>query len=174
MDLEIAPASMRFLDDYGSYINECCESGMQHYDACISDPEKSLIAVIDAANGKNLPAGWQPYKTFFAVRGSRILGAIRYRLGDNDYILTHIGHIGYETRPSERGNGVAKALLKYIVTTELNHTALVVCDIDNTASIKVIESVAHRPVGSEEKPEHVNPKILKFYIAHHKGVLKKP
>ena len=164
MALEIQRASIKHLDDYRSYIVECYESGLEHYESDVRNPEKSLGSVIDAANGKNLPDGWEPYETYFAIRGSRILGAIRLRLGDNDFIRTHIGHIGYETRPSERGNGVAKALLKSIVTSKLTHTALLMCDTDNVASVKVIESVDHRPVGNDEKPEHKNPRKRKFYV----------
>lgn len=164
MAFEILPASLSLLGDYKAYISECYDSGIYHYESDVKDPEKSLRLVIDAANGKNLPDGWEPYETYFAVREGRILGAIRLRLGDNDFIRTHIGHIGYETRPSERGNGVAKALLTFVVTYKLQDTALLTCDIDNFASIKVIESVGCRAVGKEERPEHVNPKKRKFYV----------
>ena len=164
MTFEIVPASMTLLDDYEAYISECYESGLGHYETDVKDPEKSLRLVIDAATGKNLPDGWVPYETFYAVQEGRILGAIRLRLGDNDYIRTHIGHIGYETRPSERGNGVAKALLNFVVTKKIQDTVLITCDSDNLASIRVIESVGYRAVGAEEKPEHANPSKQKFYV----------
>jgi predicted acetyltransferase len=164
MHIEIVPASMSLLDGYGSYIRECYKSGIDHYENDVNDPVKSLVSVIDAAAGRNLPEGWEPYETYFAVRAGKLLGAIRYRLGDNDFIRTHIGHIGYETRPSERGNGVAKSLLRFIVNSKLRSTALITCDVDNVASVKVIESVPHKPVGSDEKLEHVNPTKIKFYI----------
>ncbi|MFT5707059.1 MAG: putative acetyltransferase [Oceanospirillaceae bacterium] len=164
MALKIIPASIELLDDYESYILECFESGMEHYENDIKDAKKSLYLVIDAATGRNLPEGWGPYETYFAVDERRILGAIRLRLSDNDFIRKYIGHIGYEVRPSERRKGVAKALLKFIVHNKLKASALITCDFDNDASVRVINSILHEAVGNNEKPQHRNPKKLKFYV----------
>lgn len=161
---QIVPATEELLEEYGAYISECLDSGIEFYETAVKDPRKSLNSVIDAAQGLHLPEGWVPYETYFAVDGKRILGVARIRLGDNDFIRTHIGHIGYETRPAERGRGIAKALLKFVVSEKLKTTALVVCDKDNLASVKVIESVPHEPVGENEDPRHRNPERLKFYV----------
>ncbi|MEH6446371.1 MAG: GNAT family N-acetyltransferase [Oceanospirillaceae bacterium] len=154
MALKIIPASIEILDDYESYILECFESGIGHYENDIKD----------AATGRNPPEGWGPYETYFAVDERRILGAIRLRLSDNDFIRKYIGHIGYETRPSERRKGVAKVLLKFIVHNKWKAKALITCDFDNETSVRVINSIVHEAVGNNEEPQHKNPKKLKFYV----------
>ena len=66
---------------------------------------------------------------------------IRHELNDN--LLRHGGNIGYLIRPSERGHGYAKLMLKLTLDKckELNISkVLVTCRKENIASAKVIES----------------------------------
>ncbi|MCD6640586.1 MAG: GNAT family N-acetyltransferase [Nocardioides sp.] len=84
-----------------------------------------------------------PCTTLWWVDGAEYLGrlAIRHRL--NDQLLELGGHIGYDVRPSRRCEGHATAMLR----ESLPHArslgvdpALLTCDHDNVASIRVIES----------------------------------
>jgi predicted acetyltransferase len=88
------------------------------------------------------PDGWVPSTTWWYVDGREYLGrvALRHRL--NEGLLQYGGHIGYDVRPSARCRGYATAML----TGALGHardmgieSALLTCDIDNYASIRVIE-----------------------------------
>jgi predicted acetyltransferase len=145
--MNVVKASMDYVDAYQDYTKECFEVGVDHYETAVTNAKSALKSVIDAANGIGLPDGYCPTDTFFCVEESRILGAIRFRRGDNDFIETYIGHVGYETRPSARDRGVAKMLLAYVVKNCITGRTVITCDDDNAPSIKVIESVSHRFLG---------------------------
>lgn len=85
-----------------------------------------------------------PYHTYLAVRkrDNCIVGVIDLRHHINNPILgTWGGHCGYSVRPSERGKGDAKEMLRLniekakIIGIE---KMLVTCDANNKASEKVI------------------------------------
>jgi predicted acetyltransferase len=88
------------------------------------------------------PPGWVPCTTLWYVDGSQYLGrlAIRHRL--TPWLLERGGHIGYDVRPSVRNNGYATTMLgdALPVAKRLGIAdVLVTCDVDNTASRRVIE-----------------------------------
>ena len=85
-----------------------------------------------------------PSDTYIAVRetDNRIVGVIDLRHHINHPILsTWGGHIGYYVRPTERGKGYAKEMLRQNLQNcrRLNITkVLITCDADNLASEKTI------------------------------------
>ena len=85
-----------------------------------------------------------PSTTYFAVRKSdnKLVGIIDLRHHINHPILgTWGGHCGYTVRPSERGNGYAKEMLRLNLNNakELGiEKFLITCLTDNTASEKTI------------------------------------
>ena len=147
--MEIVAPSIEMADLYKDYVSECFESGISHYEAAVENPVDELQSVIDAAKGENLPDGYLPYKTFFAILNGKICGTVRYRIGTIEFCEKNIGHIGYETRPSRRNFGIAKSLYSYVVSNHLNGQAMVMCTIDNIGSIKVIESLPHKVLREE-------------------------
>ncbi len=69
------------------------------------------------------------------------LGFLSLRLGLNDALLKRGGHIGYSIRPSERGKGYAKEMLKLGVSQAKSKgikKLLVTCHTSNLASRAVI------------------------------------
>ncbi|WP_036801697.1 GNAT family N-acetyltransferase [Photobacterium marinum] len=138
--MEIVLASYEYVEEYCDYVIECFRNGVDHYADAVSEPKSYLQRVIANSDGRLLPEGWVPMSTFFCIENGRILGAIRLRKDTNDYIRNVIGHIGYETRPSERGRGVAKTLLLWVKENQLITEAIVTCSFDNIASRNVIES----------------------------------
>jgi predicted acetyltransferase len=85
-----------------------------------------------------------PSHMFLAVRESdlKVVGIIDLRHHINHPILgTWGGHSGYTVRPTERGKGYAKEMLRLnlLKAKELGITRfLVTCNVDNTASEKTI------------------------------------
>ncbi|RWX52672.1 GNAT family N-acetyltransferase [Photobacterium chitinilyticum] len=138
--MEIVLASSKYENEYCEYVLECHRHGIELYSDAVSDPKSYLQRVIANSEGRMLPEGWVPMSTYFCIENDRILGAIRIRKENNDYIRNVIGHIGYETRPSERGRGVAKALLLWLKENQLITEAILICSSDNGASRSVIES----------------------------------
>jgi predicted acetyltransferase len=93
------------------------------------------------------PRGWVPCTTLWYVEGSEYLGrlAIRHRL--TPWLLECGGHIGYDVRPSARNNGYATNMLAEALPVAKRlgiADVLVTCDVDNTASRRVIEKNAGR------------------------------
>ena len=95
--------------------------------------------------GINLPEGWVPaiQLVAFSEKGQAV-GFLNLRLCLNDYLLEEGGHIGYSIRPSERGKGYAKEVLRQglQVAKEKNiKKALVTCSVENPASRAVIVAI---------------------------------
>jgi predicted acetyltransferase len=88
------------------------------------------------------PDGYVPSTTMWWVQDKEYLGriAVRHRLTPQ---LREVGgHIGYDVRPSARRRGHATAMLREALPIARSlgiESALVTCDVDNVASLKVIE-----------------------------------
>lgn len=147
--MNIVEASTEYSDLYRNYIEECIEGGMSTCYEAATSPAEYLETIVEYAKGKQLPEGWVPITTYFGIENNTILGAIRVRHGTNDYIKKVIGHVGYETRPSARGKGVAQALLKWVIKHhQLANDIILTCAESNTASKKVIEKCGGQLTGS--------------------------
>lgn len=110
--------------------------------------QEGFAAYVDgllADAGEHMPRrdGFVPCTTLWWVADDQYLGrlAIRHRL--TPWLHEIGGHIGYDVRPTARRHGHATAMLH--ASLPVAHAlgidpALVTCDVDNTASRKVIES----------------------------------
>ena len=81
--------------------------------------------------------------TYFAIRemDNKIVGCIELRHSLNESLATIGGHIGYSVRPSERRKGYATKMLALVLEEARKiglEKALLTCDVDNVASVKVI------------------------------------
>ena len=85
-----------------------------------------------------------PSHTYLAIckRDDKVVGVIDLRHHINHPILgTWGGHCGYSVRPSERGRGYAKEMLRLNIQNAKSmgiEKLLITCDIENVASEKVI------------------------------------
>ena len=92
----------------------------------------------------NMPPERVPSFTYFYVsEEGRIIGIINIRTTLNAFLLQEGGHIGYSIRPSERGKGYGKAMLRE--TSDFCRKAgiwplLLVCSKENRASAAIIQS----------------------------------
>jgi predicted acetyltransferase len=89
------------------------------------------------------PEGYVPSTTLWWLQDDDYLGrlAIRHRL--TAQLLDFGGHIGYDVRPSARRRGHATAMLRAALPVAHGlgiASALVMCDVTNIASRKVIET----------------------------------
>ena len=99
------------------------------------------VARLEAQSGSTTPDGAPRCLYRWIVEDDRVVGAIALRLDDSDYVRW-AGHLGYGIRPSARRRGLATWAVRRILvdarTLGLDRV-LVVCAVDNTASVTTIE-----------------------------------
>ena len=137
--MQIVKANLSHFEAFEQYVEKCAQAGMEMYVAAQSDSEALLKKRIGYAKGEGLPEGWTPSSTYFCIEEGMILGSIRVRNGNNDYLENVIGHIGYETAPDAQGKGIATFMLNWVKAEVLEGSAIVTCDVNNIASRRVIE-----------------------------------
>ncbi|WP_330960932.1 GNAT family N-acetyltransferase [Photobacterium sp. 53610] len=137
--MEIVQAAMRHEQMYVPYVKACAESGIKHYQSAADAPEAYFRNWVDYAEGRNLPEGWVPVTTYFCIRDGEILGTIRVRTGTNERVENILGHIGYETQPNARRQGVASQMLQWVCRHVIKAPVRITCDAENIFSRQVIE-----------------------------------
>jgi predicted acetyltransferase len=93
--------------------------------------------------GIGLQPGYVPSTTYWLVDDEgHVLGILRLRHWLTPRLERTSGHIGYTVRPSERRKGVATLMLGLGLerAREIGlKRVLITCDVDNLASVRVIE-----------------------------------
>lgn len=98
------------------------------------------------------------------------MGAIRFRHGSNRDIQNVIGHIGYETLPAARGQGIATFMLKWVSANLVQDRAVITCDSDNIASKTVIEKCGGQMLDSFYCADE-SIKIVRYQLWRNAGTL---
>jgi predicted acetyltransferase len=96
-----------------------------------------------ALPGSSLPPGYVPSTTLWWVTGTEYLGRLAIRHQLTPRLREAGGHIGYDVRPSARRRGHATAMLAAALPMAQRlgiDSVLVMCELDNTGSRKVIEA----------------------------------
>lgn len=147
-DLRLMEPTEALKDDFLALAGEYLQGGgnereVSMFAEAVKDFGAYLAKVRDYEAGRNLPAGWSPYASYWLVLGGRRIvatGSLRYV--STEAVLYEIGHIGYGTRPSERGKGYATAICRLMLEQARRRgmtRVLITCDADNLASARVIE-----------------------------------
>ena len=107
-----------------------------------SNREDYLNRVKDFALGKNLPEGYVAATNLWLIENNEVVGEIGIRHKLTDRLLGFGGNIGYEIRPSKRGQGYGTKMLSLALDYAKENLglkkALITCDSDNYASEKVM------------------------------------
>lgn len=136
----LEPAFRRLVDDYlhGGEVEIAAS-----YQAGVVDFDGYCRRLRGQEQGVGLPEGWVPASTFWMLgEGQAIVGVIRIRHRLNAFLEERGGHVGYDVPPSHRGRGHGSRLLQFGLAQARKlglRRVLLVCDADNTASIRVIE-----------------------------------
>jgi predicted acetyltransferase len=97
----------------------------------------------DEAQGIGLPLTVVPQQTYWLVKdGMTLLGEIRLRPHLTEPFEQHNGHIGYNIRPSWRGQGYATRQLALVLQRAREQglrRVMLTINGDNPASVRVIE-----------------------------------
>jgi predicted acetyltransferase len=143
----IIKADMSHLQSFLVYAKQCAEDGLPLYLSTIENHQTYFKKRLDYAEGKQLPADWPPISTYFYIKSNHILGAIRVRHGTNESIENITGHIGFETLPTARGNGIAFTMLNWVLTHVIKEQAIITCSDKNIASKRLIEKSGGKYLG---------------------------
>ncbi len=108
--------------------------------------DEGFAAYVEQALGESerpRQPGFVCQTTWWWTDGTDYLGRISLRHELNDRLREVGGHIGYDVRRSRRREGHATRMLAAVLPEAAHRgidPALVTCDVDNTASRKVIEA----------------------------------
>lgn len=145
-ELKIVEPSVFWRDAFIDLVNEFDASG----ESCDADESAKVRSGFSGfvqrlnnySKGEALPEGWVPATTYWLVHGRRIVGICNLRHRLTELLKDFGGHIGYKVRPLERNKGYATLMLKLVLKKAHKYgiqRALVTCDENNTASIRVID-----------------------------------
>lgn len=109
-----------------------------------SEPWASYLQRREAnRRGERLPPRWVPSTLLAATVDQQLVGRVSIRHELNDWLATYGGHVGYAVIPGMRRRGYGTEILRQalVVARSLGiDEVLVTCDVDNTASARVIEA----------------------------------
>lgn len=134
-----------------SYYEACKETwGYVHNDYIIHNPsffEQWRNTVFDEfenqKNGINLPCGYVPSVTFWAVSEGKYIGTVNIRLRLTEKLIDYGGSIGLAVRKSERRKGYAAKMLKLAVEAAKRlgiSPIMATCTDTNEGSLRLLRS----------------------------------
>ena len=152
--IKLIEPTLKYADDLWKFRQEIFEhdaDSNSKFAGCMSlDTSKSAEEWIQICSLRNRADTCEeagvavPSTTYLAIRETddKLIGIIDLRHHINHPILsTRGGHCGYSVRPSERGNGYAKEMLRLNLLNAKKRGIsdfLITCDVTNVASRKTI------------------------------------
>lgn len=137
-----------------------------HADLLAADFD-AYLAALRRDQGRDQPPGRVPQTTLWLVDGPAYVGRVNLRHRLTSRLRRHGGHIGYEVRPSRRGQGYATRAL----ALALEHArrlgrrrVLLTCDDDNVASWRTIQANGGQLEGVFHLRGHPAP-VRRYWIA---------
>lgn len=146
--------------------HEMRAAGDDKYAAAIDDFDAFLERLRDAEDPAKVSPHLVPGSTFWLVEAGRVLARSGVRHGLMPHLEVEGGHIGYDVRPSARGQGVGTRLLA-LTLVEARRLGLLrvllTCDDDNIASARVIEKNGGEAIESTVSPDS-GKRVRRYWI----------
>ena len=144
--MKLVNPTMMYKEKYIEYIHEWGNESITPVNSDLKDKiyEALLDEFFKAEHDINLPRGYVPETTYFFVdEADDIIGVVNIRHYLDEILFKIRGHIAYGIRPSKRGEGLAKAMLRLALDEAKIkgiRRVLMVSDKSNIASSKTIQS----------------------------------
>ena len=139
--LRLCRATRANSHDLAAYAQSFVEAGEPHVVLPRNDPEALLADIERFEEARDLPPDRVRMTWFWLFRGDRIIASSRLRHALIPVLLQDGGHIGYEVRPSERRQGIARALLRLTLGEARRiglRRVLLTAEPTNLGSVRVI------------------------------------
>ena len=148
------PGLVRLLNDLGDGENGFGGNPVHNGKSTLED---YLHSCRDMTDPTKLRPEHVPQTVFWVLdEGDEAIGIVRMRHYLNETLLIHGGHIGYYIRSDLRGRGKGKEMLR-LALQELKKLgvkrALITTDLDNKASIRIVEHNGGRFADISTDPE---------------------
>ena len=114
--------------------------------------EAFLAQLAGCVQGIGIPPGFVPHSTFWLMEGGEVVGVSNLRHRLTDALRIEGGHIGYGIRPTARGRGLGREILRLTLVEARRRgidRVLLTCAKANAASAAVIAANGGR-LDSEE------------------------
>lgn len=155
-EIVLADPDEKYVDALLEMAKEYLDAGEDHrYGSALDDAAGYIADLRRMASGIDLPDHLVRENTFWAVRGTRMLGQVRLRHELTEGLRIEGGHIGYDVRPSERRKGYGTEMLRLGLEKARAiglERVMLTCDTDNIASAKIIESNGGKLTGTAASP----------------------
>lgn len=146
-ELTLVEPGEEWLGELSGYIDAFLGTGLTHIpgllpDELLNDPAALIGKLREYGRGENLPQGWVPSSTWFAVQGRTLVGNINVRHRLTPFLENIGGHVGYSVHPQHRNRGHATHMLALLLAKAKEmglQRLLITCDDANAASARVIE-----------------------------------
>lgn len=141
--LELNKPNLKLAESYLEFIEEMEAAGEKVWHEIMPKSDETINRFIKRlliAEELSKP-GLIPESHYWAVKNNIVVGRISLRHFLNDNLKEFGGHIGYEVRPSYRGLGIAKEMLRLLLKTSKAKqigTLLLTCAPNNIASNNTI------------------------------------
>lgn len=169
--VRLVKPNSRFRKSFLSLIEEYRQAGEQKYVTLYEEAQQDFDAYLKKLRknekGVDLPEGWVPSSVFWLIDATEeVLGVVRIRHRLTPFLELIGGHIGYDVRPSSRGQGYGNESLR-LSLEKARHLGLkrvmLTCDTDNIRSQKIIEKFAGKLQDTVLSPES-NRRSFRFWI----------
>lgn len=141
-DLYLVEPNKKYEKSFKNYVLAYKEINDKYYfnkyEKALESFEEYLRELVEYSSGNDLPKGYVRTSTFWLIDKEEIVGVVRIRHEEVEYA----GHIGYDISPNCRNRGYGYHILKLALKEAIKigiEDVILLCNINNTASKKIIE-----------------------------------
>lgn len=166
-DLFLAVPDKKYQESFKNYVQAYKKIGDEYYFSkyrkALDNFEDYLSDLHNYSNGKGLLPEEVATSTFWLIDKNEVVGVVRVRHQE----LGAAGHIGYDISPDYRNRGYGFEILRLALEKAMEigiKDAIITCNIDNTASKRIIEKNYGKLLGTIYDEEE-NENLYKYSIA---------